>query len=143
MILLSMILPRQRDERPASRVECSGCAAASGSQLSALSSQLSSFRLPPSAFSFPVSGLPLSLPLMSPSGLPAEGYPASARWHVFRFLLPSTRYRPLATRYSCAAASAAFAQYQFLMSDPYSYSMIFLFSTRQSNDSAIIKSQKF
>jgi hypothetical protein len=22
---------------------------------------------------------------MSPSGLPAAGYPASARWHVFRF----------------------------------------------------------
>ena len=27
--------------------------------------------------------LPPSLPLMSPYGLPAAGYPASARWHVF------------------------------------------------------------
>ena len=27
--------------------------------------------------------LPPSLPLMSPFGLPAAGYPASARWHVF------------------------------------------------------------
>ena len=28
--------------------------------------------------------LPPSLPLMSPLGLPSAGYPASARWHVFR-----------------------------------------------------------
>jgi len=32
--------------------------------------------------------LPPSLPLMSPFGLPSAGYPASARWHVFRFLPP-------------------------------------------------------
>ena len=31
------------------------------------------------------SGLPPSLPLMSPFGLPSAGYPASARWHVFTF----------------------------------------------------------
>jgi hypothetical protein len=29
--------------------------------------------------------LPRSLPLVSPFGLPSAGYPASARWHVFRF----------------------------------------------------------
>jgi len=28
--------------------------------------------------------LPRSLPLVSPFGLPSAGYPASARWHVFR-----------------------------------------------------------
>jgi hypothetical protein len=30
-----------------------------------------------------VSGLPRSLPLISPFGLPSAGYPASPRWHVF------------------------------------------------------------
>ena len=40
-------------------------------------------------FAFHVSGLPPSLPLMSPFGLPLAGYPASTRWHVFRFLLLS------------------------------------------------------
>ncbi len=34
---------------------------------------------------FKISGLPPSLPLMSPFGLPSAGYPASTRWHVFRF----------------------------------------------------------
>jgi hypothetical protein len=29
--------------------------------------------------------LPPSLPLISPFGLPAAGYPASARWHVFMY----------------------------------------------------------
>jgi len=29
--------------------------------------------------------LPHSLPLISPFGLPAAGYPASARWHVFMY----------------------------------------------------------
>ena len=41
--------------------------------------------------------LPPSLPLMSPYGLPSAGYPASARWHVFRFLFsipPSLASRP-------------------------------------------------
>jgi hypothetical protein len=42
-------------------------------------------QIPAYASTFQVSGLPPSLPLMSPSGLPAAGYPASARWHVFRF----------------------------------------------------------
>jgi len=37
---------------------------------------------------FPLSALPRSLPLMSPFGLPSAGYPASARWHVFRFSSP-------------------------------------------------------
>jgi hypothetical protein len=46
-------------------------------------------RAKPSARS-QVSGLPPSLPLMSPSGLPAAGYPASARWHVFRFQVSYT-----------------------------------------------------
>jgi len=36
----------------------------------------------------PVSGLPPSLPLMSPFGLPSAGCPASARWHVFRYTFP-------------------------------------------------------
>ena len=36
--------------------------------------------------------LPPSLPLMSPFGLPAAGYPASARWHVFRF--PVSGFNP-------------------------------------------------
>ena len=91
-----------------------------------------------SAFSLPVSGLPPSLPLMSPSGLPAAvlaripsremsrpagclfslprsrpaaWFPASARWHVFRSQLS-------ATRNDCKAASAAFATDQLLMPDP-------------------------
>ena len=38
---------------------------------------------------FKFSGLPPSLPLMSPFGLPLAGYPASARWHVFRFPVSS------------------------------------------------------
>ena len=62
---------------------------------------VSGFRFPVSGFRFPVSGfrfrvsgfrfqvsvssLPPSLPLMSPYGLPSAGYPASARWHVFKF----------------------------------------------------------
>jgi len=37
-------------------------------------------------FAFQVSGLPPSLPLMSPFGLPLAGYPASTRWHVFKSL---------------------------------------------------------
>ena len=40
--------------------------------------------------------LPPSLPLMSPFGLPSAGYPASARWHVFRsqvFLPPPRKPR--------------------------------------------------
>jgi hypothetical protein len=48
---------------------------------------------------------------MSPSGLPAAGYPASARWHVFR---PQVS----ATRNDCKAASAAFATDQLLMPAP-------------------------
>ena len=52
-----------------------------------------------------------------PRSRPAAWFPASARWLVFRFPLPHTRYRPLATRYSCAAAYAAFATDQLLMPD--------------------------
>ena len=36
--------------------------------------------------------LPPSLPLMSPSGLPSAGYPASARWHVFRSQVSGLRF---------------------------------------------------
>ena len=36
--------------------------------------------------------MPPSLPLISPFGLPAAGYPASARWHVFNF--PASGFRP-------------------------------------------------
>jgi hypothetical protein len=51
------------------------------------------------------SGLPPSLPLMSPYGLPSSGYPASPRWHVFpspvsgfRFLLPPPSAIPASPR---------------------------------------------
>ena len=37
--------------------------------------------------------LPPSLPLMSPSGLPSAGYPASARWHVFRSQVSGLRFQ--------------------------------------------------
>ena len=64
-------------------------------QLSSFRSQVSGLRSQVSGLRSQVSGLPPSLlselyrspsrkPLMSPSGLPAAGYPASARWHVFR-----------------------------------------------------------
>jgi hypothetical protein len=43
------------------------------------------FSLDP-AFRSPLSKLPRSLPLILPIGLPAAGYPASARWPVFKFL---------------------------------------------------------
>ena len=39
------------------------------------------------------SGLPPSLPLMSPYGLPSAGYPASPRWHVFRFQVSGFRFQ--------------------------------------------------
>ena len=57
--------------------------------LSVFSSSFAGFgqKLPLSPF--PVSGLPPELPLMSPFGLPSAGCPASARWHVFQFVVKS------------------------------------------------------
>ena len=46
---------------------------------------------------FPVSKLPRSLPLILPFGLPAAGYPASARWPVFRFQIFSCSPRKCPT----------------------------------------------
>ncbi len=56
-----------------------------------------------------LSGLPPSLPLMSSFGLPSAGYPASARWHVFRFasFAPSqpTQANPSPASSSCVSVS--------------------------------------
>ena len=52
------------------------------------------FGCPPWATTFDsLLRLPPSLPLMSPFGLPSAGYPASARWHVFRFQVSGFRFQ--------------------------------------------------
>ena len=48
--------------------------------------------------------LPPSLPLMSPYGLPAAGYPASARWHVISASLRLPPSLPLMSPYGLPAA---------------------------------------
>jgi len=59
---------------------------------------------------------------MSPFGLPLAGYPASARWHVFRFQIP------LSTLHSNSALSL-FSSFQSQASKSHSTLSLFTFSS--------------
>ena len=63
-----------------------------------------------------ISGLPPSFPLMSSFGLPLAGYPASARWHVFRSPVSSLRLPASGFQFPVSGFQSPVSSFQFPVS---------------------------